>query len=211
MDKLFYVYVWYKDDEPIYVGKGKNKRAYRNNDVDVEIYQNNLTEHEAFDLEKVLICRFGRKDKGEGSLLNLTDGGGIAFSTLYWKGEPLKVKHREGIIERDAQPLWMGGAVARAKHATATRQTGWQDSVYLIKTPDDNIVELKTQEVKQYCVESNLDFDQLKHIARKGPVKRSSSRHYGYLVECLYNKVTGHRQDKSTILEQWRLHSNRML
>lgn len=97
MDNKFYVYVWYKEGIPVYVGKGTRKRAYRNDEVDVEIYQNNLTEQEAFALEKHLISVFGRADKNEGSLMNLTDGGGIAFNTLYWQGEELQRRHKAGI------------------------------------------------------------------------------------------------------------------
>ncbi len=199
----FYVYVWYKKDTPTYVGKGKGKRAYRNPSVDVEIYQNNLSEDEAFRLEEQLIEKIGRKDTGEGTLVNLTKGGGIAFSTLYWKGEQLKENHKEGIKQRDETPGWYEGAVERAKHAAKVRPANWQDSTYLIKTPSNDILELKTQELKIFCKDTGLDIIQMQHIARNGPVKRKSSPHYGYDIECLYNKVTKQKQNKQDLINIW--------
>lgn len=92
----FYAYI-YRDPsrgEPIYVGKGKGKRAYahlsrtdnhpltrriqhmRKNGTEphVEIIES-IDEDHAFFLESCLIEMFGRRDLNTGSLLNLTDGG----------------------------------------------------------------------------------------------------------------------------------------
>lgn len=92
----FYAYI-YRDPsrgEPIYVGKGKGKRAYahlsrtdnhpltrriqhmRQNGTEpqVEIIEA-LNEDHSFFLESCLIEMFGRKDQELGPLLNLTDGG----------------------------------------------------------------------------------------------------------------------------------------
>ncbi len=198
MDNIFYVYVWYKNNIPVYVGKGKGRRAYRNKDVDVEIIQYNLTEQQAFDLEKVLISEYGRADLNEGSLWNLTNGGGITFSTLYWDGSVLKAKHLAGLKNRDVDTLRRNASIA-----TATRSEDWQDSLYLIKKPDNTTIELKTQELKLFCENNNLDFDQMKHIARTRPVTRKSSPHYGFDVKCIYNKVTGIRLDKEKVINTW--------
>ena len=199
MDKKYYVYVWLKNDTPVYVGKGCGKRAYRNKNVDVEIYQNNLTEKQAYDLEKELISRFGREDKGEGALWNLTNGGGIAWGTLYWaEGSKLKQKHREGIKNRDKEVLRRN-----ARIATEKRKSDWQDSLYLVKTPTREILEMKSQEMKQYCFEEGLSFEQMKHIARTKPAKHKHSVHYGYDVKCVYNKVTRVRLDKELIVKGW--------
>jgi hypothetical protein len=92
---MFYAYV-YRDptrqNEAIYVGKGKGRRAYTHltrkdrhpltarlkamGDVkpSIEIVQA-LDEGHAYFLEKCLIDIIGRKDKGTGTLLNLSDGG----------------------------------------------------------------------------------------------------------------------------------------
>ena len=86
----FYVYFWfYKDtDEVFYIGKGKGDRflerkAHRNeyfkniinkekDNVDVKIFKNNLTEKDAFELEKTLIKEY--KEMGQAKA-NLHEGG----------------------------------------------------------------------------------------------------------------------------------------
>lgn len=86
----YYVYLHRKKTtgEVFYVGKGKNKRAWDRHgrsDLwkktatkcgwDVEILQDNLQEWYAFELETGLIALYGRLDLGDGSLVNLSDGG----------------------------------------------------------------------------------------------------------------------------------------
>ena len=97
MDNIFYVYAHYKpnEDMPFYVGKGHGNRSYdktyRNrwwhNIVNkygyrVEIMYDNLTEAQAFDLEKEFIKRYGRADLGCGPLVNMTDGGDGASGAI---------------------------------------------------------------------------------------------------------------------------------
>ena len=90
---IYYVYGhFYKDwpDIPFLIGKGKNGRAHakgrkdRNNwwfkltnkyDYDVRIIYDKLDEYDAFAWEIMLIWVYGRRDRGLGPLLNLTDGG----------------------------------------------------------------------------------------------------------------------------------------
>ena len=81
----YYVYLYLREDEtPYYVGKGKGNRAFSKSGRSVHLpldktkiifYSKNLTEDEAFKLEKELIKKYGRKDNGTGILTNLTDGG----------------------------------------------------------------------------------------------------------------------------------------
>lgn len=84
MKNKFYVYKYLdENDVPYYVGKGKNNRAFEDHGVipvptDIKkiiIIEDNLTEEDAFSKEKEFIILYGRKDLGNGSLLNKTAGG----------------------------------------------------------------------------------------------------------------------------------------
>jgi len=84
MENKFYVYVHTRatDGSIFYVGKGEGKRAWSKNrnkhwkniatkhGYNVTILLNNLTEEQAFILEKQTIATLGRE-----SLCNMTDGG----------------------------------------------------------------------------------------------------------------------------------------
>lgn len=87
--KEYYVYIHYDmNNIPFYVGKGKGKRAYsksqRNEDwkkiasngYNVDIIKDNLTNVESMSLEVETIKIYGRLDRGTGTLVNRTSGGG---------------------------------------------------------------------------------------------------------------------------------------
>lgn len=98
----FYVYAWLRSGgEPFYIGKGRSGRAtelYRRNRLFKNIYNKlldegitpevrrihvNLTEDEAFAMERVEIAKYGRIDNGTGVLCNMTDGGeGLSGAVL---------------------------------------------------------------------------------------------------------------------------------
>lgn len=86
---IFYTYVW-RDTSglPFYVGKGKGKRAWHTytrskafkevwseGGCSVEIVDYFIHESQAHANEMLLIQRYGRRDTGTGSLVNMTDGG----------------------------------------------------------------------------------------------------------------------------------------
>ena len=86
----FYVYAHINSitKEVFYIGKGSSNRyksksgrskvwkeTTENCDYYVEILEDKLREDESFNREKYYIQKFGRKDKGLGSLVNLNDGG----------------------------------------------------------------------------------------------------------------------------------------
>jgi hypothetical protein len=90
MNNVYYVYLHRRasDNEIFYVGKGKGRRAYKNDrrsslwnsikdkhGLVIEIYKDNLSEKEALDIEMSLIKTIGRIDLGTGTLANFTDGG----------------------------------------------------------------------------------------------------------------------------------------
>jgi len=58
----YYTYIHTKDNQPIYVGKGKNNRAYSKRDYDnhtVKIIDKNISEAQALELEEFLIQEIG--------------------------------------------------------------------------------------------------------------------------------------------------------
>ena len=99
----YYVYAYLREDEtPYYIGKGKNNRAWkshkRTNGTEllpkdktrIVILHNNLLEHQAFDIEKKLIAKYGRVDNETGILRNVSDGGG--FGSNGYKHDAEKIK-----------------------------------------------------------------------------------------------------------------------
>ena len=78
----YYVYEYLREDgTPYYVGKGKGSRWRQAHGVAippkerVKFVAEELDEQTAFNLEKDLILKYGRKDLGTGILRNLTSGG----------------------------------------------------------------------------------------------------------------------------------------
>lgn len=103
----FYVYLHLKPNgEVFYVGKGSKNRAYSKNlrnkhwlnivkkhGFKVTIARKNLTEDQAFDLEKRLICYFEQFN----TLCNLTLGGGGVAGSHVNKGIPKKDSHKNAL------------------------------------------------------------------------------------------------------------------
>lgn len=90
MENKYYIYLHIRKNDclPFYIGKGCGKRAYnihgRSNlwkkftkkyEYIVTFLKTNLSNEDAFKLEIEYIKLYGRRNKGNGSLLNLTDGG----------------------------------------------------------------------------------------------------------------------------------------
>ena len=90
-DYFVYIYFHPKRDEPVYVGKGRGKRAVSHRsdshnlflhhflrkypDVSPVEYETDLSEAEAYRIEKQLIRQFGRVSEGTGPLFNVLEGG----------------------------------------------------------------------------------------------------------------------------------------
>lgn len=96
---IFYVYLHIKADtgEPFYVGKGKANRykikSHRSkhwknivakHNYDIIFLETDLTEQEAFEKETYWINRIGRRDLGNGPLVNFTNGGDGESGRIAW-------------------------------------------------------------------------------------------------------------------------------
>lgn len=93
MTNKFYVYGYLREDgTPYYIGKGRNGRATKSygrsfhppeDKNRIVFYKDNLSEDEAFDLEKQLIAEYGRKNNNTGILHNKTPGGeGLSHNAI---------------------------------------------------------------------------------------------------------------------------------
>ncbi len=104
---VLYKHIRKLDGIIFYIGIGNIKRPYskigRNNywynmtkkyDYYVEIIADNLTWCEACELEKKFISFYGRKNKGLGSLVNLTDGGDGTTGFILSEKQKLKISKR---------------------------------------------------------------------------------------------------------------------
>ena len=99
----YYVYLYLREDgTPYYVGKGKGRRAFSNkgrkenfplDENKIVFHSKNLTEDEAFTLEKELIIKYGRKNNNTGILINLTNGGEGVSGTIVT--DEIKIKLSE--------------------------------------------------------------------------------------------------------------------
>ena len=118
MENKFYVYEHATEGgEVFYVGKGTGDRAWQKtgrssywNNVArkhgrvVHIVRDGLSELEAFDIEKCLIARHGRRDEGEGTLVNLTPGGeGRSGQTEKGKWAQILESEGLGVIRPDRE------------------------------------------------------------------------------------------------------------
>jgi hypothetical protein len=126
--KKYYVYVFLREDRytPYYVGKGSGNRCYSNvkrgngrrvpsDKSRVVKIKENLTEEESFDLEKILILFWGRKDTGTGILYNRTDGG--EGTSGYRHTEETKIlcgMSMKGRKESEEHKKWRGELVSQS-------------------------------------------------------------------------------------------------
>jgi hypothetical protein len=105
--------MWLREDEtPYYVGKGKGNRAYIKHRVgdapplDRIIFYIAKDESDAFEMEKLLIWYYGRKDLGTGCLRNLSDGGDNPpkkFGNTFAKGRPAWNKGQKGMFQHTSE------------------------------------------------------------------------------------------------------------
>jgi hypothetical protein len=153
--KVFYVYILRdprpgKDMQPIYVGKGKGRRAHKHwhvmhhrnpllhntfgkirkagLEVVVEIVSYFDVEAEAFKREIELIAKYGRRNDGTGILRNLSNGGEGPAGCLglynRFQTEPdLAQDYAERLRQRNQNPEFSGARIAGFRRYFDTSET----------------------------------------------------------------------------------------
>jgi hypothetical protein len=181
---MYYVYAYFEPgcEKPFYIGKGSGQRAYQHRcrcrvskqrthfynklrsllqegiEPQIVLLQEDITEPEAFELERWLIKFFKRCSEG-GCLCNHTTGGegGAGYKrrtpvtqrerhnrSMAQRGKKFTVQHRKN-ISKARQGL------RRSQSAHQKQKKTWQDRVPSIKAYDPN-----TQEI-QYLFTSTRD------------------------------------------------------
>lgn len=132
----YYIYAHRRtsDNQIFYIGKGCANRAYsklrsklwhkyvKKHEYYVEFLYTNLTEQEAFDIEKKLINKYGRLIDKTGCLINLTDGGeGLSNYII-----PQSTKNKISISNGKKVYAYYYGIIVGEFHSAkeAERQTG---------------------------------------------------------------------------------------
>ena len=131
---IYYVYAYLRksDNTPYYIGKGKGSRAFKKHSnisipkdhTKIVFLEQNLSEVGAFALERRYIEWYGRKNLGNGILLNKTEGGeGLS-------GYKLTSSHKNkiGIKNKGKQPTKeaiVKAALARTKLLTGKPRPDW--------------------------------------------------------------------------------------
>lgn len=138
-------HVW--EDQPFYIGKGCNGRLYQHrkesrsalnksgrknikiniihtlwkNNLDFKevILFDNLTEQEAFELERKLIAKYGRINNGTGILANLTDGGIGGVGRIFTEEHKRNIsKSLIGLMVGEKSPWYGKPSPRKGKHHT---------------------------------------------------------------------------------------------
>ena len=116
---MYYVYSYLREDHsPYYIGKGSGRRAYTKGPKEVKpprdksrvrILKADLTEEEAFLLEKLYILMFGRIDLGTGILRNKSDGGDGSSGAI--RSPEFREKLRQANLGKK-RPQWVYDKIA---------------------------------------------------------------------------------------------------
>jgi len=195
MSKKFYIYIWldprkpgnffYGNDllfdyEPIYVGKGSNKRykpypskrKYNsflikvcnkiknetNNTPIVLLYRKNLNEDDAYKLEEIIIDKIGRRNLELGPLLNLTRGG-LGGKSIVFSPERIK----KLIIRLQENHPFKGKhhSIETIELFSKTRvgELNPRAKIYIINN-GTNIIKIKS--LKTWCKNNNLNYSTIR-------------------------------------------------
>jgi len=163
----FYTYIYYdpsRNNEPIYVGKGIEDRAWKHltkrikhpfiqrlqlmkkNGIKpiIGLYSG-LNEEFAHFLEVELIQKFGRKDLGKGSLLNLTDGGEGPSGRRHSEEAKEKMSLAKRGILKGPRPPEVGQKVSASKKGKPGRIPSVEENLKRSATLSGHIVTDETK------------------------------------------------------------------
>jgi hypothetical protein len=164
---IYYIYSYLREDHsPYYIGKGSGKRAYTKGPKEVKpprdksrvkIIKADLTEEEAFLLEKLYILMFGRIDLGTGILRNKSDGGDGASGRIV---SPEERRKRSEMMKGVKRPQWIYDKIAasntgkKASAETRAKQSAARKGMKCTEEHKRNVSEAKkgfkhTEEAKQ--------------------------------------------------------------
>jgi hypothetical protein len=188
-EKLCYIYKHIRLDtnEVFYIGKGTNvdgkyARAYSDNRTnphwhnvvnkhgyDVEIIIDNISEKEAFNLEQYYISFYGRRDKGTGTLVNLTDGGEGGLGHI--KSDESMNRTKKTNLERYGHDYGLSSSEIKEK----SKQTNLDRRGVEYPSQSEDVREkIKQENLRNYGVENVSQNEAIKQ--RK---KESFLQHYG--------------------------------
>lgn len=143
----YYVYAYLRENtsetaaigEPYYIGKGKDRRAYRShrkhgihlpkNTDNIVVLWEGLTEEFAMEMEMLLIATYGRADNDTGILRNKTDGGDGASGWIPTEENKRNIakatKEAQSSTEyREARRAFQNERIKNGTHKLVRREDG---------------------------------------------------------------------------------------
>ena len=175
----YYTYAYLREDNsPYYIGMGKGIRIHRQHkrglhDIRPPLNRRiflkvDLTREEAVKHEIYLISVLGRKDTGTGILRNMTDGGDGAHGTF----GPKYASY--GMLGKKMSP--------EAIERSVKGRSRW----WLFRHTDGRVIHTFTN-LKQFCIENNLDRSTMNKVLKKQP---GYYQHKGWTVELAQAPLT---------------------
>lgn len=173
---MFYVYLYLREDgSPYYVGKGKGKRAYiqggrpckmPSDPSRIKIHTNNLSEDQAFSLEKELIATFKRKCDG-GILHNMSLGG---------EGSSGRIPGPE-TRKRMSQSQTGKSRTAQAKEKYRKANTGKRNPMWgrTYKKTEAQI-EKSAKAKHKRCLANGIEYESVKSAAKANGIKYNTAK-----------------------------------